>query len=287
MKKNNSQLLIVIPAIKKNAVIPDQLIKKLNNITLIQRAINIAKELVSDENIFIITDSEEIELICKRSNVKSYKDSSLRLDSDNIIQVVKNKIKTNKNILLFRANTPLIKVETLKKSYDYFLKNSDKILVSVKKVNKKVYEFQKKITFKKGTFFEELKAFYIFNNNSNEFEPYIIENEEAIEIETYQDWWVCEKLLQRKKIIFNVIGSIEIGMGHIFRSLSLAHEITNHEIIFVCNEKDELVVESIAAKDYKVISTNNILETIIKLKPDLVINDIFKLTRILYKKTKR
>ena len=40
-------LLVVIPAIKKSAVIPDQLIKKLDGITLIQRAINTALEFLA------------------------------------------------------------------------------------------------------------------------------------------------------------------------------------------------------------------------------------------------
>ena len=52
--------LIVIPAIKKNAVIPDQLIKKLNGITLIQRAINTSLQIVSKSQIYILTDSDEI-----------------------------------------------------------------------------------------------------------------------------------------------------------------------------------------------------------------------------------
>ena len=34
---------IVIPAIKKNAVIPDQLVKRLAGVTLIQRAIDTAR----------------------------------------------------------------------------------------------------------------------------------------------------------------------------------------------------------------------------------------------------
>ena len=33
------------------------------------------------------------------------------------------------------------------------------------------------------------------------------------------------------KIIFNVIGGTDIGMGHIYRSLSVAHEITDHNIV--------------------------------------------------------
>ena len=37
---------IVIPAIKKNAVIPDQLVKRLAGVTLIQRAIDTARGVV-------------------------------------------------------------------------------------------------------------------------------------------------------------------------------------------------------------------------------------------------
>ena len=43
-------LLVVIPAMKKNAVIPDQLIKKLDGITLIQRAIDTTKKLTKNSN---------------------------------------------------------------------------------------------------------------------------------------------------------------------------------------------------------------------------------------------
>ncbi len=55
-------LLLVIPAIKKNAVIPDQLVRKLNGVTLFQRAINTALDITN--KILVVTDSEEISLIC-------------------------------------------------------------------------------------------------------------------------------------------------------------------------------------------------------------------------------
>jgi spore coat polysaccharide biosynthesis predicted glycosyltransferase SpsG/CMP-N-acetylneuraminic acid synthetase len=272
---HNSQLLIVIPAIKKNAVIPDQLIKKLNGITLIQRAINIAKELVNEEQIFVLTDSEEIGLICERNNINFYKDSKLKLTSENIIEQVISILKPDKDIILFRANTPLVKVSTLKKAYYQFKKNRANILVSVKKVNKRLYENNSDLSIKEGIFFEEVKSFYIFNSKiSKYYSSYVLEEEESIEIETYQDWWVCEKLLQRKRIVFNVIGNIKVGMGHIYRALTLAHEITDHEIIFVCKKDEKLAVEKIAAKDYKVIASEDVKKTILELNVDLVINDI-------------
>ena len=58
---------------------------------------------------------------------------------------------------------------------------------------------------------------------------------DLIEIQSYQDWWVCEKLLKRKRVVFRIIGNEQVGMGHIQRTLTLAHEITDHEIRFVCD----------------------------------------------------
>lgn len=268
-------MLVVIPAIKKNAIIPDQLIKKLNGKTLIQRAIDTVKKIT--QNILIITDSDEISLIAERNNIDFYKDSNLKIDSSNIINIIKKIVNTENDILVYRANAPLVDEQILKDAYIEFLKDKTSILISVKKLDKQLLSFKNKklIYVKEEDYYKELKAFLIFNKHSKIiYKPFLIENEKSIEIENYQDWWVCEKLLQRKKIVFNVIGNNKVGMGHIYRALSLAHEISNHEIIFVCNSKDELAVEKIAAKDYKVIPSDNIKKTILELKPNILINDI-------------
>ena len=129
-----------------------------------------------------------------------------------------------------------------------------------------------------------MKAFHILSKTVLEkdamaHKPFVIDSEKSIEIESYQAWWVCEKILQRKRIVFNVIGNTEIGMGHIYHSLALAHEITDHEITFVCDEKYKMAVDKIASMDYRVISAENTLETIIKLEPDLLINDVLDTTK--------
>ena len=269
-----NNLLVVIPAIKKNAVIPDQLVKKLNGKTLIQRAIDIAKKIT--DNILVITDSEEISLISKRNKVKFYIDKNMKLNSSNIIDIIKNITNTKNDILVYRANAPLVDDKILVSAYNKFLENKKNIIISVRNLNKRLLKKDKNRILIEDNFlyYKELKAFLIFNKESENYYPYIIDEEKSIEIESYQDWWICEKLLQRKRIIFNVIGNNKVGMGHIYRALSLAHDITDHEVIFICNEKDELAVEKIAAKDYKVIPSDNIKETILELKPDILINDI-------------
>ena len=281
-------LLVVIPAIKKNAVIPDQLIKKLNGKTLIQRAIDTACKLTTRDNIFVVTDSEEISLICERNKIKYHKESKLSIDSENILQTIYNIIKEHpqENILLYRANTPLVDHTILLKAYEIYLKDSGFILTSVKNKRRKLLKLKQDVLVKVKQFnyYEELKAFHIFSKSSMEkdiqkYKPFVIDGEKSIEIENYQDWWVCEKILQRKRIVFNVIGNKEIGMGHIYHSLALAHEITDHEIIFVCDEEYKIAVDKIASMDYRVVSTNDTLQTIINLKPNLVINDILDTTK--------
>lgn len=285
---------LIIPAIKKNAVIPDQLIKKLDGITLIQRAINTAKKLTTNNNIFILTDSEEISLISERNGINYFYDSKLYIDSNNIIEItskITSKLDQN-NIIIYRANAPLVNDEILKEAYGMFLEDESVILTSVRKENKKLLKKENKSIFniKKDSYYEEIKAFLIYskkNKIDNNIKPFILNDEKSIEIENYQDWWVCEKILQRKKIIFNVIGSIEIGMGHIYHSLALAHEITDHEIIFVCDEQYKIAVDKIASMDYKVISTKDVENTIISLNPHIVINDILNTNQQYIKNLKK
>jgi len=81
--------------------------------------------------------------------------------------------------------------------------------------------------------------------------------------------------------LFRVVGDKKIGMGHIYRSLSIAHEISDHEILFVCDEGNAIAVNKLAGYDYwlEVYKKEEIVKKIIELKPDLVINDILDTTQ--------
>jgi spore coat polysaccharide biosynthesis predicted glycosyltransferase SpsG len=120
---------------------------------------------------------------------------------------------------------------------------------------------------------------YIFQKNI-EYNPSIIMfpvMHDLLEIESYQDWWVCEKLLNKKRIIFRVIGTRQSGMGHIYRCLTIAHEVVaDHEVIFVSDTENIVAIKTLANYDYqlKIFESDKVVENIVKLSPDLVINDI-------------
>lgn len=69
-------------------------------------------------------------------------------------------------------------------------------------------------------------------------------NDRAIEINSYQDWWLCERLLTPWCCSWS--RAIAIGMGHVFRSLMLAHEIANHKVFSSAPRKANFHASNIA-----------------------------------------
>jgi spore coat polysaccharide biosynthesis predicted glycosyltransferase SpsG/CMP-N-acetylneuraminic acid synthetase len=282
---------IIIPAVKKAAVIPDQLVKKLAGVTLIQRALNTAKELNSGADIHVVTDSEEIALICSRNRVNYYYEQALRLNSSNILFELKPFIEKlaalYKHLIIYRAASPLVDHHDIQDAYNHFLAKDADILVTLKKQEHRIWKATNghldQLIYDESTepILIEIKSFIILkssslngNHQENTIVPFYLD-EKAVEISSYQDWWICEKLLQQKHIVFVVTGYAAIGLGHVFRALTLAHEITDHRITFLCTREGELAVRQIAERDYKtILQKATLLEDVVNLEPDLVINDI-------------
>ncbi len=292
MGKDN--LIIVIPAIKKTVAFQDDLVKKLGGISLIQRAINKALRVEDNKNnIYLLTDSDEIRLIAERNKINSFWNPELVLNgmigNKFIINYLK-KLQINCHyFLLLSPYVPLLEVEIILDAFQVFKKSQSNILKPIKKIKKNIYSkknislYEIPFNIQRDLLSIELNAFTIFDSSLLKNPPltkislqhWPVEPD-LFEIESYHDWWVCEKLLNRKRILFRVIGDKKIGMGHIYRSLSLAHEITDHEILFVCDEGNAVAVNKLAGYDYwlGIYQKEEIVKKIIELKPDLVINDI-------------
>ena len=127
---------IVIPAIKKNAVIPDQLVKRLAGVTLIQRAIDTARGVVPAHDVVVVTDSQEISLICERNGVRVHYNAGLRFTSLDIITEMKSILRELGNdyghIIIYRASCPLLTWVDIDDAYKTFLENEADCLVTVK-----------------------------------------------------------------------------------------------------------------------------------------------------------
>ena len=67
-----------------------------------------------------------------------------------------------------------------------------------------------------------------------------------------------------------------VGMGHIYRALSLANELYDNEVIFITDKSSQRVVNQLIEHSYplQVYHGNEITNRIISLNPNLVVNDI-------------
>jgi len=283
---------VIIPAVKKSVAFADDLIKKLDGVTLIQRAIDKAKAITSSNNIYIVTDSQEISLICERNGIAFAYNRELRLQSGDLIRdlgfFLGTLVRKYGDFIILSPYTPTLRPEVIRTGYRLFQQMEYDTLTTVREVHQRLYAEEKTLSdssrevHNDKRYLVEVNGFLILRSevvkhplSRLRIGTYPVD-ESIVEIRNYQDWWVCEKLLRRKRIVFRVIGSTEIGMGHIFRSLALAHEISNHEVIFVCDEQSQLAVNVIAGADYLVLTflEKTITKDIIALRPDLVVNDM-------------
>ncbi|MDR1777492.1 MAG: NTP transferase domain-containing protein [Desulfovibrio sp.] len=282
---------VVIPAVKKNAVIPDQLVKRLAGVTLIERAIRTARAFAPGEDVFVVTDSQEIELICARTGVECRRNSDLRFKSLDIVTELREALaelaRDYEHCCILRASCPLLTWVDMEDAWKKYLRTGADSLVTVKSVRQRIWNvrgdtLESLFDEEEQQFLVESRALIILRLSllgekraCPRIVPYFL-NERAIEIQSYQDWWICERLLLRRHIVFVVAGYPAIGMGHVFRALMLAHEITDHKISFVCTRQSELAVESIARKDYKIVrqEAEPLAETVLAQRPDMVVNDI-------------
>jgi CMP-N-acetylneuraminic acid synthetase/spore coat polysaccharide biosynthesis predicted glycosyltransferase SpsG len=104
----------------------------------------------------------------------------------------------------------------------------------------------------------------------------VMPRDRAVDIDSYQDWAVAEFLLRRRRVAFVVAGSAELGLGHAYRALMLAHEFTDHEVRFLCPAGNELAAELIARSNYPVemVAFDKLVPRLAEDPPALVINDV-------------
>ncbi len=284
---------IVIPAIKKNAIIPDQLVKKLAGVTLIERALNTARACCKGEDIITLTDSEEISLICERNHTRFALNPPLRFQTWDIIMEMRDLLASlgqeYRHCIILRPSCPLLTWVDIESAWRQYLAGNGASLITVRNVHQRLWRNVKEgpeqllaepapdqsyVIETRALIIVPLAIFAGRGAPSTRTIPFFL-NERGIEILDYQDWWICERLLERRHVVFVVAGYPAIGMGHVYRSLMLAHEISAHKITFVCTAESGLAVESVASRDYHIVRQGDepLSATVLGQQPDLVIND--------------
>ncbi len=106
---------------------------------------------------------------------------------------------------------------------------------------------------------------------------YELPPEEGIDIDTYVDWGAVDNILRRLNIVFRVDGDVSIGLGHIYRALTLAGRTHNHNVFFLMDEAKKLGIRKVRELNFQPVTFKNekeMFEILDRIKPDIIINDV-------------
>ncbi len=305
--------LIVIPARGGSKRIPRKNVRLMCGKPLICYSIENAKALRDechmDVDVAVSTDDEELAGIVENRGVMVIpRPKELATDKVTLDPVIYHALCAMEEkmgyrydtVITMQATSPTLKLSTIKAAIEFFEDSEwDTVLSATNKPHLSWGVVDGKITknYEKRLNSQELPPNYLetggflitrrdcvseegrIGEKVNIFE---IAEDEAVDIDTYSDWVLAENILRRKKIIFRTVGKREVGMGHVYRCLTLAYKLTGHEILFVADAGSNLGIERIKESNFpiRIVSDETEFENLLAdYQPDILVNDILDTDR--------
>ena len=303
---NNNMILVVIPARGGSKGIPRKNLRLMDNKPLISYSIGVAKVSQYVDDVVVTTDDSQIALIAekfgasvvRRSEELSTDDTLLDpVIHDAMIQKEKLALDEYDIVITLQPTSPLIKTATLDKAIEKFEDFGIDSVISVvddrhlswgydennqryfpnyiERLNRddlpKSYRETGAILATRRSFVKENSR---LGSNIDIIE---ISREESVNIETYEDWWLAENYLKKKRIAIVVNANEEIGTSYIDRCLAIASKLVFHEVLFLIDEHHQMGVDIVSGCNYsyRVYEDLGDLFTILKeFGTHIVINDI-------------
>ncbi len=296
-------ILAIIPARGNSKGIPRKNVRKLGKHPLIYYAIQTALQSKFSIDTYVSSDDSEILTLAAKFGAKTInRDDHLAEDATTLDPVIFHGFEQaskleNKHydiVVTLQPTSPLLKSASLDAALEHLIQHPeiDTVLSATddthltwtiedgtylpnftKRLNR---QYLKPIFRETGGFLITRDSWMSANNRiGKKVHLALLKGAEAIDIDTYEDWNICEYYLKRKKLLFVVSGYPEIGLGHVYNTLVLANEILNHDIRFLVDDKSALAAEKIGANNYPMSMQEHadITQDIAAMNPDIVIND--------------
>lgn len=303
---NNNKILVVIPARGGSKGIPRKNIRLLHNRPLISYAISAARSSQYVDDVVLTTDDSEIALIAEKFGASVVRRSHELADDDVPLDPVIYNAMIQKEKLAFdeydivvtlQPTSPLIKSSTLDRAIEKFEDFSVDSVVSVvddRHLNWGYDEDNKRYfplythrvnkrdlpkSFKETGAILATRRSFVHEDSCLGTNISVIEvsKEESIDIDNYEDWWLAENYLQKKKIALVVNANDEIGTVNLNRCLSIASKLFFHEVLFLLDESQQRGIDIVDSYNYSYEIYNGYDDLFAKLAqygPHIVVNDI-------------
>ena len=303
---NNNKILVVIPARGGSKGIPRKNVRLLDGQPLISYSINVAKSSEYVDDVVITTDDSEIALLSEKFGASVIRRSEeLSTDEtpldpvvyDAMVQKEKLAFDEYDLVITLQPTSPLIKTSTLDKVIEKFEDFAIDSVITVVDDRRLSWGFdennqrffpnyiERKNRQDLPKDFKETGAILAtrrkfvneFSRLGTNIDIVEVSQEESVDVTNYEDWWIAEKYLQRKKIAIVPNASESVGTKHINRCLSVASKLVFHDILFLLEETHQLGIDIIEKYNYnyKIYDgKDDLINCLRDYSPDLLLNDI-------------
>lgn len=259
------KVLAVIPARAGSRGVPNKNIRLLNDKPLISYSIDNALGSKYITDVIVTTDSETIKSIALQKGVcVRDRDEVLCGDSVTLDAVVYDAQKDGEwdYVVTMQPTSPTLTVETLDSAISFAIENDYDTIISainrphlawtVSSGNGEIIPAYKERLNRQylPPHYEETGAFVISKSKfvtqksrlGEKIGVFEIPENEAIDIDTFNDLRIAESILSGRSVAIFVNGNNQIGLGHIYRVLELADEFyCKPDIIYDCTVTDVAV----------------------------------------------
>jgi CMP-N-acetylneuraminic acid synthetase len=303
---NNNKILVVIPARGGSKGIPRKNLRLLNHRPLISYAINIAKSSEYVDDIVVTTDDSEIALLSEKFGASVVRRSE-ELSGDEVpldpvvhdAMIKKEKLALDEYdiVITLQPTSPLLKSSTLDAAIEKFEDFSVDSVLSVvddrhlswgfdennqryfpNYIERKNRQYLPKDFRETGAILATRRHFVHEDSRlGTNIDLIEVSREESVDIDNYEDWWIAENYLIKKRVAIVVNAYDEIGTGHVYRCLSIASKLVFHDVLFLLDEQHHLGIDIVNNHNYPYIhydGEDDLLNKLSKYSPHVVINDI-------------
>lgn len=303
---NNNKILVVIPARGGSKRILRKNIRLLADKPLISYAIDIAKSSQYVDDVVVSTEDSETALIAEKLGAAIIRRSpdlaGDRIPIDPVVfdaTVQKEKLAFDEYdiVITIQPTAPLLKTETLDRAIEKFEDFGIDTVISVIDDRKLSWGYDAEINSfyplysqrvdndhlpheyrETGGIFATRRSFLTPNSRmGNHVDLIEVSREESIDIESYEDWWVAERYLNKKKIVMVVNANEEIGTGSLYRCISLASRLLSNNVLFLLDENHQLGIDIVESFNYPFRlydGEDDLFKVLMEFNPQIVVNDI-------------
>lgn len=306
MKSRKPNIIAVIPARGGSKGIPRKNMRLMGGKPLIAYAIEnaLSSELIDD--VVVSSDSEEILAYAAQFEgvTGMPRDTELALDAVTLDPVIYDAVVRREEqarasfdiVVTLQPTSPLLTRETLDRALAMFIDSDLDSCISV--VNAPhlswkedgeggvVPAYEQRLNRQQlPPNYLETGAFLIADRMSvtpmtrlgKTVGVFEVPERESTDIDSVRDWIVCESELSRKKIAFRVDGHRELGLGHIYRALTLGYELVGHDIVYLCDKRHREGIERLKGAFMNVVELDgedDLFSWLEQNAPDVFVNDL-------------